>query len=68
MYSKMIAYDVCILEASYIMPSIAILARHFREHSCEVILNLHEWFRRSCRLKKGLRTGDARGTRTDHNS
>ena len=25
---------------------------HNGEHSCEVILNLDQWFRRSCRLKK----------------
>ena len=25
---------------------------HHREHSCEVILYLNQWFRRRCRLKK----------------
>ena len=25
---------------------------HYGEHSCEIILNLDQWFRRRCRLKK----------------
>ena len=25
---------------------------HLGEHSCEVILNLNQWFRRRCHLKK----------------
>ena len=25
---------------------------HFRNYSCEIILNLNQWFRRRCRLKK----------------
>ena len=30
---------------------------HHREHSCEVILNLDQWFRRRCRLKKKFTDG-----------
>ena len=40
---------------------------HYGEPSCEVILNLDQWFRRRCHLKKRLWT-DARQTKTDHNS
>ena len=40
---------------------------HHGEHSCEVIWNLDQWFRRRCRLRKRLRT-DRRRTKTDHNS
>ena len=36
--------------------------RHYGEHSCEVILNLDQWFR--CGLKKDY----AHRTKIDHNS
>ena len=29
---------------------------HYGEHTCEVILNLDQWFRRRCVIKKSLRT------------
>ena len=38
---------------------------HYGEHSCEIILNLDQWFR--CRLKKKF-AQDGRHTKTDHNS
>ena len=30
---------------------------HIGEHSCEVILNMDQWFRRRCRLKKKFTNG-----------
>ena len=34
---------------------------HYEEHSCEIVLNLDQWFRRRCLLKKQF-TGDGRKT------
>ena len=39
--------------------------RHHGKHSCEVFLNLDQWFRRRCRLKKSLQAADAQRTKTD---
>ena len=41
---------------------------HYGEHSCEIILNLDQWFRRRCHLKKSLQMDNAGWTKTDHNS
>ena len=35
------------------------------EYSCEIILDLDQWFRRRCLLKKKFT--DGRWTKTDHN-
>ena len=39
--------------------------RHYGEQTCEVILNLDQWFRRRCPYKEKVYT---RRTKTDHNS
>ena len=40
---------------------------YYGEPSCEFILNLDQWFRRRCRLKKKFME-DAQRTKTDHKS
>ena len=43
---------------------------HHGEHSCEVICNLDQWFRRKCPLKKKFTDGrmhDGQRTKTNHN-